>query len=802
MKPLPFFQTLARPEDLLYCHLERVSLRAKETIAPSAKSEVRLMAFLAGLFHDLGKATSYFQKYLQTHQKTALTPHAKVGAVLSWWYTGEMGLPLWIRLSVFIAVLRHHGHLNYDQWQQLLINVRGEIREEPNNLVKQLAALDLVGIHHWLEQQVVDEFELPVVLSPLTVDNITTQLKQPKGSELHKAFNELDQSVIFLAGLGALLAMDKIDAALAGEYPRRQSLPSQAVKRFKARQTVFLPITDLNQRREMIAAEVEKNWLNQLDNFLFSLTAPTGSGKTLTIFNAALSVRAEIEKQQGYAPRIIYCLPFTAVIDQNYAVFQQVFRANQLENREDLLLKHHHLVSGLYRRYREKGPNQEVEIEHQPDGEGQLLTESWQSEVVVTTFYQLLHSFLSNHNAELKRAGQLSGSLVLMDEVQAIPIKYWQSLRYLFQAAARALGTRFVLLTATKPLIFPAGEAIELLPHHAEHFQALSRVQLHWHHAEPLTLDDFADQLINQYQADNRSILIIVNRIKSVNRLVDKLTAAFADRTVLALSNYLTPRDRRIRLYLIQRLLRQNKLCLVIATQLVEAGGDISFPIVHRELAPLDSVIQSAGRCNRHGEKQQPGEVHLWCLYQTQADGSRDDHKPLYRQIYDLPLIEATKDVLGQQAVFQETDFLQLSEQYFKSCWNSQAQWNRIGQEPVHQWLQEGDFLKIATDFKLILEKYPQRTLFIVGNPAGKLRQTDANLWKKYEKIQSDNTLSPLEKEQAFAKIRRAFYERVIQINELPDPHEPITQVVASAETYNPETGFVAMPKDPAVCIF
>ncbi|NJO17950.1 MAG: CRISPR-associated helicase Cas3' [Thioploca sp.] len=802
MKPLPFFQTLARPDDLLYRHLERVALKAKETIAPVARSEVRLMAFLAGLFHDLGKATAYFQKYLQTHQKTALTPHAKVGAVLSWWYTGEMGLPLWLRMAVFIAVLRHHGQLNYDQWQQLLINVRGEIRTEPNNLGKQLAALDLVGIQQWLEQQVVDEFKLPVSLSPLTVDNITTQLKQPKGSELRKAFNDLDQAVIFLAGWGALLAMDKIDAALAGEYLQRQALPSQAVKQFKAQQTTFLATTDLNQRREIIATAVEQHWLNHLDGALFSLTAPTGSGKTLTIFNAALSVRAEIEQQQGYAPRIIYCLPFTAIIDQNYAVFQQVFRVNEIGQREDLLLKHHHLVSGLYRRYRGTGANQEEAIEHQPDGEGQLLTESWQSEMVVTTFYQLLHSLLSNQNAELKRAGQLSGSLVLMDEIQAIPIKYWQSLGYLFQSAARTLGTRFVLLTATKPLIFPAGEAIELLPHHVEHFQALSRVQLHWHYAEHLTLDDFAIQLINQYQADNRSMLIIVNRIKSVNQLFNQLTAAFADRTVLALSSYLTPRDRRIRLYLIQRLLRQHKPCLVIATQLVEAGVDISFPIVHRELAPLDSVIQSAGRCNRHAEKQQLGEVHLWRLYQAQADGSCDDNQPLYRQIYDLPLIEATEAVLGQQAVFQETDFLQLSEQYFHSCWNSQAQWNRIGQEPVHQWLQEGDFEKIAKDFKLIFEKYPQRTLFIVGSAAGKLRCSDVNLWEQYEKIQRDNTLSPLEQQQAFAKIRRAFYDRVVQVNELPDPYEPITRVVASEATYHSETGFVALPKDPAAAIF
>lgn len=807
MKQLLFSETLAHPNDLLPVHLERVANQAMNSIAPSAKPPARLIAFLAGLFHDMGKATSYFQDYLlKTQKKTPLTPHAKTGAILSWWYTGEMQLSLWIRLSVFIAVLRHHGALNYDNWRRLLINVRPELEDADSPVMKQLKSLDLVGIQHWLENLAHRQtelslpsttFALPSVLPPLSLENIIAQIKVPSGVQLRKAFQDLEQAVMFVAGLGGLLAMDKLESAMLKGSTRsvgtRRELPCQAVRVFKA--SHFSLMGNLDIRREKIATEVEQTWLAHLDKSLFTLTAPTGAGKTLTILNAALAVRAEIKKRQGYEARIIYCLPFTAVIDQNYAVFRGVLKANQLADREDLLLKHHHLVNGFYRTVKEE---QEKVIEHKPDGAGQLLTETWQSELVVTTFYQLLHSLLSKQNTNVKRAGQLTGSIVLMDEVQAIPLKYWQALRILFQTVAQCLGTRFVLLTATRPLIFrPQDENVtELLPNHLEHFRALSRVQLTWHHQDYLTLKNFADYLIDQHSADTRSILIIVNRTKSVQVLFENLQTAFPHHKIIALSRLLTPKDKQARIRLLQRLLRHQQPCWVIATQLVEAGVDVSFPVVHREFAPLDSVIQSAGRCNRHNEGAQMGEVHLWRLCDAQEDGQVNVNKPLYQRVYDLPLIEATEIALGKQEIWQESDFLPLSQRYFEQCWQSQQQ------AEVDDWLKAGDFDKINRDFQLIVKKHPQRSLFIVGkNKQGDLCQKDEKLWHQYQSIYENRQLSPLEQEQAFAKFRKSFYERVIQVNEYPDPTEPITRVEAGANTYSKQTGFIAMPKEPSICI-
>ena len=145
-----------------------------------------------------------------------------------------------------------------------------------------------------------------------------------------------------------------------------------------------------------------------------------------------------------------------------------------------------------------------------------MLTETWQSELVVTTFHQLLYSLLSPRNANLKRAGQLTGALVLLDEVQALPLRYWEALRQLFLAAARSLGTRFVLLTATRPLIFQPGDAVELLPDHAEHFQALTRTRLVLPSSGTAGGGRICRAIDRRVATDARATLIIVNRRRAV----------------------------------------------------------------------------------------------------------------------------------------------------------------------------------------------------------------------------------------------------------------------------------------------
>lgn len=784
---LPFSETFAHPGDPLPLHLERVAQRAAASIAPTAHPAIRAIAFLAGLFHDLGKATPWFQAYLlQAGRRSVLSHHAELGALLLWWYSAGLNWSLWQRLAAFIAVRRHHGALRFQTWPTLFEQTRSEWRDPETPLRQQVKALDLNGIRLWLTTLAVrhPHAGLDPAPEPLTLAQIDVCLRdrQALGSKLRGAFQELDEALATLAGFGALLAVDKTDAALQGGQIARQALPAEAVTRYKTRHLTAQRSTDpLNQRRAQIAETVTQTWLDHLKQPLLTLTAPTGAGKTLTVLHAALQARAQLEVRDGVAPRIVYCLPFTSVIDQNHAVFQAVLRANALPDQEDRLLKHHHLTESLFRT---------EAAEYEADGAGQLLTETWQSELVVTTFHQLLHSLLSTRNANLKRAGQLSGAIVLLDEVQALPLRYWEALRQLLAAAARTLGTRFVLLTATRPLIFQPGDAVELLPDHEAHFRAMTRTRLHlWHH-QPLTLEGFAERLMADLRQDIRPTLIILNRRRAVRRLFEALHEALPQRLLIALSTDLTPLDRRARIRLIRRLLHQGQPVIVVTTQLVEAGVDFSFPVVHRDLAPLDAIIQAAGRCNRHGESGAiPGAVHLWQLQDTKPDGQAGE--ALWRRVYDAALIEVTLETLGTATSWDEHDFLELTQRYFSGCRGRQDQ------QRIDQHLAQGDLTGMEQTFQLI-ETLPRVALFIARTPA------DQRLWARYHALREDPRLSPAQQERAFRAFKRAFYERVIQVY-ADSGHalerDLIHVLEASDDTYDRVAGFRTLPGEAPTCI-
>ena len=791
LTPLLFSETFAHPNDPLPEHLERVAERAAASIAPVARQEIRAIAFLAGLFHDLGKATPWFQNYLfQRGPRSLLSHHAESGAVLSWWYSGELNWPLWQRLAVFIAVRRHHGALRFQAWPDLFEQTRDSFRDPDAVLSTQINVLDLPGIQDWLVKLAArhPELDLPTLLEPLTVERIAARLRDQRvagGSKLRKAFTSIDEALAALGGFGALLAVDKTDAALSSGRIVRQALPVDGVTVYKAQRLVTARQAGrdaLDLRREQIALAVAETWLANWQQPLLTLTAPTGAGKTLTILHAALQVRARLEEQQGVAPRIIYCLPFTSVIDQNHAVFRSVLLNSGIKDREDLLLKHHHLTEAVFRT---------EDAEYQADGAGQLLTETWQSECVVTTFHQLLYSLLSPRNANLKRAGQLTGALVLLDEVQALPLRYWEALRQLLIAAARSFGTRFVLLTATRPLIFQPGDALELLADHPTHFRAMNRTRLYRHDQEPLVVNEFAERLINELRNDKRETLIIVNRRQAVRQLFKALHMALPERPLVALSTNLTPQDRRVRIRLIQRLLRQGHPVIAVTTQLVEAGVDFSFPVVHRDLGPLDSIIQAAGRCNRHGENGAvPGEVHLWQLQTMLADGSPGELQ--WRRVYDSALIEVTQETLGDQVVWDECEFLELSQRYFSGCRARQDQLR------VDEQLVRGDLAGVEHDFRLIEEGPPTVGLFVQKTPK------DRVLWEKYRMIWDNPMLSVAEQEGQFNCFKRAFYERVIQVyvQEIVGlDRDEVNRLVAGAETYDREAGFIGLPEENATCI-
>ncbi len=783
MKSYPFYKCLAHEDDPLPKHLLRVA-ESSETAVLDAGEDIMNIAFLSGLLHDLGKATPYFQvDRLQKKKKNRLTSHAECSACIAWKVTENLSLPLWIRLSTLIAILRHHGNLEFESWETVYSHIRLRIKSD-DKLPRQLEALDLENILAWVSSNIAPRFR-GNALDPqdFTVSAIRESFARIRMSQIRSCFAETSGVLGFLAGFGSLLSADKVDSAIGGALSRPE-IPAELVESYKARK-FGRASSKMNRLRDTISGEVQDQWTSNAEHRLFTLTAPTGSGKTLAIFNAALDLRDRFSKVRNAPPRIIYCLPFTSVIDQNHKVMADVMRLSNLGTREDILLKHHHLVPGLYR-------SKEAEF----DGEdaGTLLTETWQSEIVITTFYQFLHSLISASNSELKRAGQLCGSIVLMDEVQAVPLRYWKTIRQIFGHAAVTLNMTFVLLTATRPLIFRHDDSAiqELLPNHPDYFRKLSRVVL-FCHREKIGLSAFCERLIEDLQREFRSTLLILNRRASVKSVFGNLKQAFAEHRIIMLSTDLTPWDRRAKIRLVQRYLKRNIPCVVVSTQLVEAGVDLSFPTVHREIAPLDAIIQSCGRSNRH-DSDALGSVHVWKLYREDEDGGLKE--PTWSKIYDVPLIDATSDVLaisedqpGTMGRFEERDFLRLSQDYFERCWG------RIEQKDLEQYWLQGDFPSLEKEFQLIEEDLPRLTCFVSRTAS------DDAIWKEYQAIYASD-LENLEKKKQFRKIRHKFYERVVQVCGRRDPDRDLVILLNSPEHYSRETGFLKLPEKESTCVF
>ncbi|MGB9497855.1 MAG: hypothetical protein ACKVE3_08320 [Dissulfuribacterales bacterium] len=223
---------------------------------------------------------------------------------------------------------------------------------------------------------------------------------------------------------------------------------------------------------------------------------------------------------------------------------------------------------------------------------------------------------------------------------------------------------------------------------------------------------------------------------------------------------------------------------IVVSTQLVEAGVDISFPVVHRDLAPLDSVIQSSGRCNRHNECGH-GVLYLWKLYdEEQGEGAWQ-----WKRIYDSCLIEAMVESLGDESVIPEEKFLELTKRYFAKCWE------RGAQVRVEEFLKRGDFEKMAEQFHLIEDGPPTISVFVIQN------EYDENLWKRY--LALDDIESFRERRKEFMKFRFPFFERVIQVYGRIQHDDPVIAVKSKDGHYDLETGFIALPdENSSPCIF
>ena len=384
-----------------------------------------------------------------------------------------------------------------------------------------------------------------------------------------------------------------------------------------------------NKKRDVFRKFV----LNNFDeNYkLFTLTAPTGYGKTLTALNFALKFNKS---------RIIYALPFTSIIDQTYDIVAKIYK-----NSDILVSKAHHKTT-----IGEENLTQEDRY-----SKIKFLMESFSGEINVTTLYQLIFALFGNKNKDNVKFNQLKNSVVIIDEAQAIPYNFRKDFILLCEIISQRLGTIFIFMSATMPVI--KSEKFKEISN-LDYFSKQDRYVIKW-------LDiGGEDELLEKIceAASDKNTLVVVNTIKKAQELFAKLRDKF---NCFCLNGYMYDDHKRATTNAVRCAIDKNKVdplaskILLISTQSIEAGVDLDFDIGFREVSPISSIIQTAGRVNRHFGATR-GELYVF-----------PEISKFTNLIYgDLYKVSGTILSDLKQKEVRESEILEISNLYFQKISN------------------------------------------------------------------------------------------------------------------------------------
>ena len=487
----------SHPDKLLITHLQKVGdlcqdklslkkLNIEEYIDFNILKDI---SYLIGVTHDFGKSTSYFQDYLQEEDEIKQiklknnpeTHHGFISALFTYYVIKEYlsGKNLldekyyqYLPVISFLVIKKHHGNLDnaldevidFDQKnEEIFIRQINSINFREINFIYEKLFLKINFKYdcNLFKRNILDSEAIYIYHK---LDRYEKNYIRDLSHREKNVISNLDEEDTFfyyfitLLLYSLLLDADKSDAANLKEVERiniNENIVDEYIKQkfgdIKSKEN------KINIIRNSIYHEVIAN-LNDLNldkDRLLCLNVPTGTGKTLASLSFALKLRKKIEQDKGYKARIIYSLPFLSIIDQNFVVFEDVFKLS-LKGRDpssDLLLKHHHLSELSYTTIND-GKEEFENISQKDISKDILLIEGWNSEIIVTTFIQFFYSLISNRNKAIRKFHNIVNSIVILDEVQAIPYRYWLLLNKMMHFLAENFNIYFILLTATQPLLF------------------------------------------------------------------------------------------------------------------------------------------------------------------------------------------------------------------------------------------------------------------------------------------------------------------------------------------------------------
>ncbi len=545
--------------ELLCIHLAEVSRLAASFAATFAAENWGL---LAGLWHDIGKYAERFQDYLLTAngleahiEQKSRVDHSTAGA-----QHAAKSIPVWGRLLAYVIAGHHAG----------LADATGSAASLADRLVKPI-----------------DDYSA----APREKLETDLQLGRPRlnfesdrdvaGFQLAFFTRMLFSCLVDADFLATEQFMSPQRAAArptdAHSFAAMQSALNQELRRLSDQPTDPSRDVVARCRQQVLAACREAA---AAAPGLFSLTVPTGGGKTLSSLAFAIDHALQHGKR-----RLVYAIPFTSIIEQTARDFRGVFEALG----DDIVIEHH--------------SNLDPEDPERQSFHSRLAAENWDAPLVVTTNVQLFESLFAANTSRCRKLHNLVNSVIILDEAQTLPVDRLRPCLAVLEELVRNYGCTVVLCTATQPAVGREDLAIglanvrEIIPNREQLYVDMKRVTVR-------QLGQLADDELIARLAEHDQFLTIVN----TRGHAAKLYQGFAEREgdhdgTYHLSTLMCGEHRADVIKAIRQRLEHQQPCRVISTQLIEAGVDLDFPVVYRAMTGIDSIAQAAGRCNREGRR-------------------------------------------------------------------------------------------------------------------------------------------------------------------------------------------------------
>lgn len=699
-------------------HLCSVATLAKKNAAAFGQGS---LGEIAGLLHDLGKYADQFQ--LRLHDsKVKGRNHSTAGVAVilkCYKHIGEM---------VALAVEGHHiglklireGTDGKQAWDAWLRDIIADLHDSKRQKLFTDTNFNLL-----MQRFKADGFNLP----KLAEENNTCLLHNINASSCAM----LDVRMLFSALVDADYADTEAYCDSQGKMPRCFRLigPTLSAEKCQLRLANYIEgsistsATTVNEEMQDVRTQLRQDCLEaaNLPLGLFTLTAPTGSGKTLAMLAFALGHAAK----HGLR-RIVLVMPYLNIIEQTVKEYLTLFSS---ENGfpKDFILEDHSLAH-------QKSKDQDDDGEDITGKFKRLLSDNWDAPIILTTSVNLLESMMSNRPQLCRKLHRLAKSVILFDEVQTLPPKLVvPTLATLSRLAdiQGPFGCSVVFSTATQPafghlhkhvceLNANGWQPTEIVKNTEIMFSKTSkRTMVHWQHDSPIELPELISKI-----KTHRQVLCIVNLKRHAVALLKELEGSDG---LFHLSTNMCPAHRKRVLEIVYERLKKDESIRLIATQCVEAGVDIDFPVVYRALAPLDSLAQAAGRCNRHNIRKQQGHV---TIFRLKSDG-KSEYPPGYREGVQateifLNYIKSEVGDLDQYDILHNPTVLQ---RYYRQFYDLTGRGSGSCNDELQLWnaIREGDFKKVADLYSLI-------------------DQDSINILVPYDKTEFDRLLADIFSEQ------------------------------------------------------